>query len=379
MMLRHQGSTRALLCLALLLPLTLPAQGEDSVTPTTDAAAAAPDAAAPTAAEPATGEASAAEPDAVPPVLEERSQAEAMALERQLPPGEQQQLQAGADTFLALWQPANVGEPSGAVILLPGDGESADAPRAIGPLRHKLPDAGWHSLSLTLPDPKDAPLPPVPPLATHKPEASATDTPSPVTEGTPAGDTDANSDTNSATEPAPDSAGEPSTTAETSTQTNAVPAAPALLTPEEQSKAHAERVLARIEAGIAFAEQQQATTIVLLGHGSGAYWAARYLAERKPEQVKNLLLVAAEVPAGFSPPLEELVPALQLATGDFFYKDQAADRTAATTRLQASKRQKHPAYIQVAMKALPGNPAIEQEQLYRRIRGWLSLQIAAVP
>ena len=150
-----------------------------------------------------------------------------------------------------------------------------------------------------------------------------------------------------------------------------------MLTPEEQSKAHAERVLARIEAGIAFAEQQQATTLVLLGHGSGAYWAARYLAERKPAQVKNLLLVAAEVPAGFSPPLEELVPGLQLATGDFFYKDQAVDRTAATTRLQASKRQKHPAYIQVAMKALPGNPGIEQEQLYRRIRGWLSLQFKA--
>mgnify|MGYP006169708773 CR=1 FL=1 len=32
----------------------------------------------------------------------------------------QQMLQAGAESFLALWLPANVGEPSGAVILLPG-------------------------------------------------------------------------------------------------------------------------------------------------------------------------------------------------------------------------------------------------------------------
>ncbi|MGH8352708.1 MAG: DUF3530 family protein, partial [Pseudomonas sp.] len=123
--------------------------------------------------------------------------------------------------------------------------------------------------------------------------------------------------------------------------------------------------------------QQQAPSIVLLGHGSGAYWAARYLAERKPAPIQNLLLVAAAVPAGLTPTLEELVPSLKLATGDFYYKDQAADRNAALKRQQAGKRQQHPAYIQVAMKALPGNPAAEQEQLYRRIRGWLGLHLRA--
>ncbi|NEK66148.1 MAG: DUF3530 family protein, partial [Xanthomonas perforans] len=33
------------------------------------------------------------------------------------------------------------------------------APPTVGPLRRKLPDAGWHSLSLTLPDPQGASLP----------------------------------------------------------------------------------------------------------------------------------------------------------------------------------------------------------------------------
>ncbi|MCY1531322.1 hypothetical protein D9M68_665440 [compost metagenome] len=94
--------------------------------------------------------------------------------------------------------------------------------------------------------------------------------------------------------------------------------------------------------------------------------------------MQNLLLVAAELPEGFiSPALDELIPGLQLATGDFYYKDQASDRTAALKRMQAGKRQKHPAYIQIAMKALPGNPSAEQEQLYRRIRGWLSLHLQA--
>ena len=64
------------------------------------------------------------------------------------------------------------------------------------------------------------------------------------------------------------------------------------------------------------------------------------------------------------------MPPLRQAVGDFYYSDQDTDRLAAKQRLQASKRQQSPAYVQIAMKALPGDPATEQEQLYRRIRGW---------
>nr|WP_263852214.1 alpha/beta hydrolase family protein [Pseudomonas protegens] len=45
--------------------------------------------------------------------LPERSQKDAAALERQLPALEQQQLQAGGDTFLALWKPAKHQRPQG--------------------------------------------------------------------------------------------------------------------------------------------------------------------------------------------------------------------------------------------------------------------------
>jgi hypothetical protein len=279
--------------------------------------------------------------DAAPerPALPERSVSEAQALEQRLEQREQQWLQTDDERFLALWLPANVGEPSGAVILLPGDAENADDATAVGPLRRKLPDGGWHSLSLTLPDPDhDAP-----PLRLPEPPTSA------------AAEAAVDGEAETAPSAAPDPAADH----------------------DARRSAHAQRVMARIDAGIAFARQQQASRIVLLGHGSGAYWAAQYLAERQPEDIHNLLLVAAAVPAGFSPPLDELVPQLELATGDFYYKDQAGDRQAALRRLQASKRVKHPTYVQVAMKALPGNRGIEQEQLYRRLRGWLSLNIRA--
>lgn len=281
-------------------------------------------------------------PAEVRPALPERSVSEAQALEQRLDKREQQRLQAGDETFLALWLPANVGEPGGAVILVPGDVENADGAQAIGPLRRKLPDAGWHSLSLSLPDPEgDAP-----PLRQPQPPGS--------TEQGPAAD------------------------AADAEEANSAETAPAAQADDETRRsAHAQRVMARIETGIDFARERQAPSIVLLGHGSGAYWAARYLAERQPSEIQNLLLVAADVPAGFTPPLDELVPQLELATGDFYYKDRAGDRQAALRRLQASKRVKHPAYVQVAMKALPGNPAVEQEQLYRRLRGWLKLNLRA--
>lgn len=292
--------------------------------------------------------------------LAERSEVEATALEQRLEQKEQQQLQAGDERFLALWLPANVAEPSGAVIILPGDDENADWPQSVGPLRSKLPNGGWHSLSLTLPDPNSD----APPLRSAEP----------ATEDAAADTTEAPAEESAEDSPATDEA-----TAQTSSSQldSADTAGSKVKNIEAQQKAHAQRVLARIESAIGFAEEQQAKTIVLLGHGSGAYWAARYLAERKPANIQNLLLVAAQLPAGYTPPLDELIPQLQLATGDFYYKDLPADRQAALKRSQASKRQKHPAYIQIAMKALPGNREAEQEQLYRRIRGWLTLKLQA--
>lgn len=283
------------------------------------------------------------------PLLPERSISDAQTLEQRLDKREQQILQAGAESFLALWLPANVGEPSGAVILLPGDVENADGAAAIGPMRRKLPDAGWHSLSLTLPDPDGDPLP----LRTATTATAAPQSDTTATESAPAVESPPDAIVDEATQPADSDT----------------------ISPEQRRQAHVERVMARIDAAIAFANQQQAREIVLLGHGSGAYWAARYLSERQPDNVQNLLMVAAELPAGFAPPLDEMVAQLAVATGDFFYKDQATDRMAALKRLQASKRAKLPTYIQVSMKALPGNLDVQQEQLYRRLRGWLTQHI----
>ena len=282
--------------------------------------------------------------------LPERSQEEATALERKIPAQEQQQLQAGSETFLALWKPANTAEPKGAVIIVPGAGETVDWPQAISPLRRQLPDAQWSSLSITLPDlqgdviaPRVAEVPPTP----KTPDVGSNDatTAAPIEQA-------AGGEAEMADKPV----------AETS---------------EEHSKADAERIFARIDAAIAFAEQQSARSIVVLGHGTGAYWAARYLNEKQPSQVERFVMVAAQTPDKAQPGLDELAPTLKLPTADIFYMDKPLDRNAALARLQASKRLKTSAFSQVSLKALPGDNKAQQEQLVRRVRGWLNPQNAA--
>ncbi|HGA2320180.1 TPA: alpha/beta hydrolase family protein [Pseudomonas putida] len=325
-------TTLAMCCLASLLPLGAVAADATK----TEAAAEAPAAPAPR-----------------PPLLE-RSQEDAQALERLVPKAEQQTLQAGADSFLALWKPANDGDPQGAVIIVPGAGENADWPNVVGPLRRKFPDIGWHSLSVSLPDLlADAPQARVEAKPAAEPEKKAG-------ESAPAKDTPADANANVAQATAAD--------ADTAESTDAEQAG------EQNDAADAERIFARLDAAVAYAQQHNSRSIVLIGHGSGAYWAARYLSEKHPPQVQKLVMVAAQTPARVDHGLESLTPTLKVPTADLYFATRTGDRNAAAQRLQASKRQKDSQYRQLSLIAMPANMNAEQEQLFRRVRGWISPQ-----
>ncbi|AJO80996.1 alpha/beta hydrolase family protein [Pseudomonas sp. MRSN 12121] len=324
----HRSALPAL-CLSLILPCAFSVQAADPE---------------PTATDPA-----ATEKPAERQPLPERSQEDAAALERVLPSSEQQSLQAGSESFLALWKPANTSDPKGAVIIIPGAGETADWPQAIAPLRNRLPDADWSSLSLTLPDlQSDAAQPRI---------VEAEPAPAPT-------DTSSKDAATAAPKPIEQAAGGEAEMADRAVVESS----------EEQAKADTARIFARIDAAVTYAQQQNARSIVLLGHGSGAYWAARYLSEKQPPEIHKLVMVAAQTPAIGTPALAELTPTLKLATADFFYKDSAQARKSALERLQASKRQKNSNFTQISLSALPGNGKAENEQLFRRIRGWLSPQ-----
>lgn len=296
------------------------------------------------------------------PAPDSRSETAAVALQRQVPVHQQLRLDGGNDAFLGLWQPANQAQAKGLVIILPGEGETADWPRAIGPLRRQLPDAGWSTLSLTLPDAPNAGIAP----------RRVAEAPLPL-ESTAAEDAAQAPETAEFPVPATNEEMQASLEAE-SLELGDYAAEPVEEAVIDADQAHSEQMLARIDAALEYAYQQQPRTIVLLGHGTGAYWAAHYLREKQPHGVANLLLVAPRAPEDVVPGLDEVLPDLRLATGDFYYRNIPAQRSAARERLQASKRQKHPSYVQVGLQALPGDAQAEQGQLVRRVRGWLELE-----
>jgi len=275
--------------------------------------------------------------------LAERSVEDALALERQLPAAEQQQLQAGSDEFLALWRPANSGDPAGVVIIVPGAGETPDWPQGVGPMRRKFPDVNWSSLSLSLPD-----------LQSQAPQVRSAEAAPPAP-------------TTSTSQPTPPDA---AASVEKGIAAEADNAAASAEAPDPMT-ADAERIFARIEAAVAFAQQHKARSIVLIGQGSGAYWSARYLAERQPPHVQKLVMVAPKTPSNAPQDIDALIPTIKIPTADVFYNDRQPAKDAAQRRLQASKRQPGSQYHQVSLGVLPDRDA-QQEQLFRRVRGWVS-------
>ena len=286
------------------------------------------------------------------PAAQSRGEALADGLRRQLEAATQLELGSG-DPFLALWQPAASARPRGVLIILPGEGETADWPRAIAPLRRGLAGHGWHTLSLTPADPPPSPGPRPPQPASMAP-AQSTEAASATSE--------------SAAPPA-------SPQAEATGEDDPPPAANGTeALPDATPPGHAERMQARLAAAVAHAQAQQAPVIILLGHGTGAYWASRYLAQARPDDVDRLIVVDPRTPATAERPLEAYLATLALAIGDFHTGDRPVARQQAMQRRDAMRRAGHADYRQVALPNLQGDRHADQQQLLRRVRGWLEGQ-----
>ncbi|AHY44351.1 DUF3530 domain-containing protein [Stutzerimonas decontaminans] len=291
------------------------------------------------------------------PSPQTRSEALAAGLQRQLEAAAQLQL-GEEDKFLALWHPANTAKARGVLVIVPSEGETADWPRAVGPLRRGLPEHGWHTLSLTPADPalSPGPRPPTPeaPAAEEKPETEENAEP----------DT---TDTQPAAAQTTSAGYLPEQTAATDNDESTPPQAEQDTPPPT----HAERMLARLDAAIEHARTLQASTIVLIGHGTGAYWASQYLAQLQPKDVGQLVVVDPRTPPMPEQPLEAYLAALAIGVGDFYMNDRPAAQEQAMQRRNAARRAGHRDYRQVALTNLTGDRHYEQEQLVRRVRGWL--------
>lgn len=297
------------------------------------------------------------EPAAQRPAPQTRSESLAGGLQRQLETAVQLQL-GNDDRFLALWHQANTPKARGVLVIIPSEGETADWPRAVRPLRRGLPEHGWHTLTLTPDDPELSPGPRPP-----APDAPATD-------ATPETEVEPGAADSQQTAAQPPSAGYlPEQTAPADSDEAAEPNSQAEQGVPEPG--HAERMQARLDAAIEHARTLQAPMIVLIGHGTGAYWASQHLVQLQPKDVGQLIVIDPREPSQPDQPLETYLATLKIGVGDFYTDTRRPAQEQALQRRNAARRAGHPDYRQVALPALENDRFGEQEQLVRRVRGWL--------
>lgn len=283
-------------------------------------------------------------------------------------------LSTPAEHFSALFLAANTAQARGVVILLPGVEESFDWPITIGPLRRKLPDAGWHTLSLNLPTKPATELPAG--QATAGLVAEQIIVYAPLPEEPAAPDTDAPEPLEAEPEVDEEVTQEPtdeSSNAEPPAATFATIAPPAKPQPMPIPD-YPQRISNFIDAAVSHAQTLNPTEIILLGHHEGAHWALNYA-------VKNAMRITTPMRIGLIAPrssnllsvsYENLIEANTQHLADFYYKNHAAEHKAAQQRLHASRRANLQYYHQVALTTASGVQAIEQERLFRRVKGWLN-------
>lgn len=301
------------------------------------------------------------EPEVERPALRSRHLLQLERLQQSVP--EQfRPLASEYDAAGALYLPANQSSAKGWVILLPGTGQSADASFNIDALRRFLPDSGWHTLSLQVPEPPFAGLhvsPPPDPASlndnqesnseeagSNEDAATGTEPPAPVTASTTL-PTEPDKNDDEQLEPA-----------DTET-TDVTPALPA----------YGERMLALLDAAVEMARAERPAQLILLGQQEGAYWVTLWSVEQAAP-ADALILLHARQPDTADRPLPDLVSQISRPVADVFTVQNSAEAITARQRLNSSSRSADQQYQQVALRE-PAQPLRESEVI-RRIKGWLS-------
>ncbi|MEH6470087.1 MAG: DUF3530 family protein [Halopseudomonas sp.] len=249
-------------------------------------------------------------------------------------------LESNDESFLGLLKLANHPSPVGAVVLLHHDRTSADWPGSITTLRQGLPDQGWHTLSIALPDEPEY----IPPRTQDVILAKF---------------------------------GNPSSSADTSS-------APAAASEDsDKLKDHFEQISARVEAGLVHLEALQPPIVLVLGEGSGAYWALRFSVDEQAGRRLFPVLIDALPPATpTQPALDQLVTQLKQPVLDLYHGNglkQQRVEVLAQQRRDAAKRQGDGLLVSNRMSPRAGDWRQPDKRLLGVVRGMLPRLLATTP
>ena len=317
------------------------------------------------------------------------------------------------ENYYGLYLPQATSSPQGAVLILHDQQQHGHWPEVIGPLRDYLPQFGWSTLTIELPDsPKRRRLPRDAAESESKPSESSD-------EGVEAENTDLAQEENTsddATEETdkiekmdnqgPDTESAENINAQNDEQVDedAEPALPRLQKLPDLETEQAESIAPeiatvneiedfqkqnrqRVGSAIAYLQSKNQYNLVLIGYGRGAAWAIDFIHQQisQEEEPKGLTLITIDaLPDYYQNSLmnEQLtditVPYLDLLQHAEFGRARDAKK-----RLAIMRRNNNKKYRQITTQAISSYRETENPTS-RRIRGWVmrnagGTQIAVKP
>jgi len=240
-----------------------------------------------------------------------KSSLEGVQLEHQI-----QVLEAEGGPFLSLYRKSQTSSTQGCAILLHSDNEHPDWPEAIAPLRDKLTEYSWCTLSIEVPD------------ITKRGQAIKI------------------TSTDSASESTEDSA---------------------------LNLANQAIVFARIEAAIELAKADGVNEFALIGYRTGASYALAFSAQNKLA-IQALALIDIQIPADMpSYQIAQLIRETPQPILDYYLSQPSRNQQFAQWRQQAGRQRENPQGQYIQKDAIPDRVTGQDSQalLVQRVRGFL--------
>ncbi|GLQ33396.1 hypothetical protein GCM10007876_38760 [Litoribrevibacter albus] len=285
-------------------------------------------------------------------------------------------LQAGDEEFVGLFLEYNTPQPLGAVLILHDEGLHPDNNQLVAPLRKYLPDYGWNTLAIAIPEPDITPLPdrkwpayPAdftlnPPMEDSIDEEAETDNAS----------DDANKDENSsdtASDESTDDTANNEATADTASDGTADSNDTAA---EPKGPTAQEITMMRIDAAIKDLINRGQLNIVLIGQGIGASWAVSYLESSGSQEMFTLVMVDPKLPKTESDKnyINTRIGEFgNLPIMDIISQQTQLSKSQAKERINIARRKQLPSFQQLFTRPV-NDPWTEHHRIVKRVRGWLA-------
>ncbi|MEH6491506.1 DUF3530 family protein [Halopseudomonas sp.] len=268
------------------------------------------------------------------------------ALERRLPTEEQRQLDFHGESQLGLYLPAARPEALGGVLLIAGPGEHADWPELIGPARRRLSDAGWNTLSISLPD---APLP-----------ASVAEPATP------------NPDVDTADKEGSDEPEDPQLAADNQPDQPPVPTTAQAITTTD----YATRCMQLIQAAWQVLAAEKNEHITLITRAEAGYWALRAASPPASQQPPHAIVLFKPRDAAIEgqPSLNLLLEKWDKPLLELLAASSPQGAIQAREHQRIARRMGHSLYQQWDIDYLPDS-VLADDMLQKRLQGWLERRL----